>query len=249
MLLTDYNLYSMTTRERAKYVLISAAALFIIGYMFFNNLIIAFLFSLGSSLYPKYKCRQLIMKRKTKLNLQFKDALYSLSSSLGAGRSLEQAFAAALDDLRILYPDEDAYIIQEFSYIGRKIELNEPVEAVLLDFAARSGSEDIKNFAETIIICKRSGGNLVQVVKNSSNIIRDKMEISEDIDMALAKPKYEQKLLNVMPLIFIALIRFGGSGYMDCLYNSLKGYLLMALALVIISLSVIFSRKILEIKV
>jgi len=44
-------------------------------------------------------------KRKSELNLQFKDLLYSISASLTAGKSVETAFKEALNDLCILYPD------------------------------------------------------------------------------------------------------------------------------------------------
>ncbi|GAB4263338.1 type II secretion system F family protein [Thermincola ferriacetica] len=247
--LIDYNEYHMARQEKTKYTIIAAIVLFVIGLIFFSKLIIAFIFSLGGFFYPKYKVQDLITKRKAELQLQFKDALYSLTSSLGVGRSLESAFKTALNDLRVLYPDENTYIIKEFGYICRKIELNEPVETALLDFAERSGLEDIKNFAEVMVICKRTGGNLVQVVKNTSAILSDKIEISQEIELLFTKQKYEQKILNIMPIVFIGLVKFGGSGYMDSLYTSIKGYLLMALALGILIAASVVSKKIFDIKV
>ena len=247
--LIDYNVYVMDKHEKVKYVLWAAAVLFALGYVFFNNLVISMAFTMGALFYPKYRCRELVKKRKDDLNLQFKDALYSISSALSIGRSLESAFKAALLDLRMLYTGESAYIIKEFEYICRKIELNQAVENALLDFAKRSGLDDIKNFAEVIVICRRSGGNLVQVVNNTSNIISEKIEIGQDINLLLTKQKYEQKILNVMPVVFIALIKFGGSGYMDSLYTSFKGYLLMALAMAILVTSMVISKSILDIKV
>jgi len=247
--LINYKVYVMDKRERVKYMLQAAAALFAVGYVFFSNIIIALIFSSAAFLYPKYKSKELAQERRAELNLQFKDALYSLSSSLSSGRSLESGIRAALSDLRVLYSDDNTYIIKEFEYIYRKMELNEPIETAMFDFAERSGLEDIRNFADVMSICKRSGGNLVQVVKNTSNIISDKIEIRQDIDLLLTKQKYEQKLLNIMPLVFIALIKFGGSGYMDSLYTSIKGYLLMGAALGILVISYAASQKIFQIKV
>jgi tight adherence protein B len=244
----DYNIYLMDRREKTKYMALGAVGCFGVGMIFFSNVIIALVFTGLAYFYPEYKAREIIKTRKTELSLQFRDALYSLSSSLGAGRSLESAFKTALNDLRILYPDKTTYIIREFEFICRRIELNQPVEEALFDFAKRSGLEDIRNFADVIVICRRTGGNLVQVIKNTSNIISDKMGIRHDIEMNLTKQKYEQKILNLMPLIFIAMIKFGGSGYMDSLYTSLKGYLLMALALAIIVASYVISRKIFDIR-
>lgn len=245
----DYNKYQMTNGEKARYICLASAVLLAIGLIFYNNIIIAGLMACGGVLYPKYKAIDLGKKRQKELGLQFKDALYSLSSSLSAGKSLESAFAAALSDLRILYCDDNAYIIKEFRYICHKIQLNLNLEDSLLDFAHRSGLEDIRNFAEVVQICKRTGGNLVQVIKNTSGIISDKIEIAQEIELLLAKQKYEQKILNIMPVIFIALIKFGGSGYMDSLYSSPEGYLLMSLALGIIAASILVSKKIFEIRV
>lgn len=245
----DYNFYLMNHLETTKYMCLAGAALFVIGLVFYSNIIIAMVMACGGVFYPKYKAVDLRKKRQIELGIQFKDALYSISSSLSVGKSLESAFAAALNDLQILYCDEDAYIIKELKYICHKVQLNLPIEDSLVDFANRSGLEDVKNFATVVQICKRTGGNLVQVIKNTSIIISEKIEIGQEIELMLTKQKYEQKILNIMPVVFVGLIKFGGSGYMDSLYSSARGYLLMSLALVIIAVSVVISKKIFEIRV
>ncbi len=247
--MTDYNTYVMDRTEKTRYILLAAAGLFGAGYIFFNNLPAALVMSLGAFLYPRYAGRRLAEKRRAELNLQFKDALYSLSSALSAGSSLESSFQAALQDLRVLYPDGDASIVRELEYICRRMEINEPLEKALADFAERSGLEDIRHFADVVAICKRTGGNLVQVVKNTSNMISDRIEVAQEMELLLSRQNYERRILNAMPFVFIALIRFAGGGYMDALYTSPRGYLLMAAALGILALSWFISGKIMDIKV
>jgi tight adherence protein B len=188
----DYDVYVMSRREKEKYRALGAGALFIVGFVFFQNALIAALFSLGGLLYPRYRVKDLVKKRKKALQLQFKDALYALSSALGAGRSLESAFRAALHDLRIIYPDESTPIIREFAYICRRIEMNEPVEKALADFGSRSHLEDIISFADVVAICKTTGGNLVGVIKNTSVMISGKIEVEQEVEMILSGRKYEQ---------------------------------------------------------
>lgn len=245
----DYHIYEMGRGERTRYIVLAALALFAVSFVFFQSLTLSFLFSLGCFFYPKYKVKDLVRKRKSELNNQFKDALYALSSALGAGRSMEMAFKSALSDLRIIYPDEKTYIIQEFQYICRRIEMNDPVEKALADFGRRSHIEDIINFADVVMICMKTGGSLVNVVKSTSGAISDKIEIEQEIDMILSGKKYEQKLLNIMPLVFIGLINLGGSGYTDPLYKSATGYLLMALSMGILVAAYFISRRIMDIKV
>lgn len=248
-ILVDYNTYVMTRKEKLKYLFLAAAALCFTGYLFFNNVFISCLFAAGAFLYPSHKARELAESRQAELSVQFKDSLQCLSTSLGAGKSLESAFKASLNDLRFLYPHEDAPIIREYEYICRRLELNESLENALFDFARRSGLEDIQNFAEIVAICKKSGGNLIQVIKNTTAIMTDKIEIVQDIALLLARQKYEQRVLNIMPVVFIAVIRYGGAGYMDSLYSSVQGYLLMAVALGILAASYAVSRKITNIRV
>lgn len=223
--------------------------MFAVGIVFFSSFILGLVLASASVFYPKYKTRELIKKRKSELNLQFRDALYSLSTALNAGISLENSFRVALKDLRVIYHDEDTYILKELLLICRRLEINNSIELCLTDLAERSGLEDIHNFAETIVICKRCGGSLVEVIKNSSGIIREKIDICHEIELSLTKQKFEQKVLNIMPIIFIGLMKFGGSGYMDPLYSSVKGYLIMAAALIIIAGSWAVSQKILDIRV
>lgn len=247
--IVNYNIYAMSIREEVFCIIRAAIFLFFIGYLFFNSFVVAIVMALLSIIYPKYKKTELIKKRKEELALQFKDALYSISSSLSAGKSLENCFKSALNELRIIYPESKTLIIREFEYMCRKLDLGVPVEIVFQEFAKRADQEDIKNFADVIFVCKKAGGNLVHVTKNTATIIREKIEIKQDINSLLARQKYEQKILNIMPIVFIVLLKYGGYGYLDTLYNSLMGNVLLGLALIILVCSYLWSQSIINIRV
>lgn len=249
MILLDYKVYVMDRREKIMYTVRAAAVLAFLGYLFFNNILVSLLCCLGSFYYPRWKSRELLNRRKIELNLQFKDALYSLAAYLAVGKSLETALRETRQDLRSLYPDDGAIIVSEIEFLCRRMELNYPLENDLRDFAERSGLEDIKNFAEVISICGRSGGNMVQVVQSTARVIGTKLDILQEIDLTLTRQRFEQRLLNLMPLVFLGLIRFAGAGYMNSLYNSAFGYAAMSAALMIIILANYISGKILEIRV
>ncbi len=71
--------------------------------------------------------------------------------------------------------------------------MNEPIETVLFDFAQRAHLEDLTNFVDVFVISKRSGGNLVEIMRNTSTLIGDKLQIEQEIETLLAKRKLEQK--------------------------------------------------------
>lgn len=247
--LIDYNSYIMSKKERRLSIVIAAAAIFAVGYIFYRNPVISLAVTPFALFYPKYKTKEIIRKRKLELNMQFKEALYSLSSSLTAGKSIETAFKEALKDLSIQYPDPNTYMIRELEYIVRKLEMNETVEAALQDFAARSCLEDIRNFANVLQICKRSGGNLVQVVKNSTEILKDKIEIRQEIDTLLAERRFEQKVLNVMPVLMIFFISMSARDFMQPVFTTVQGNIVMTFAIGLLVAAYAISKKITDIEV
>jgi tight adherence protein B len=200
-------------------------------------------------LYPGIRTKNIIRKRRNELNLQFKDLLYSVSSSLSTGKSLESSFRDAARDLSIIYPDPETSIIVEIGCINRRLEMNGTVEAALVDFAARSRIDDIVNFADVICTCRRTGGNMAEVARNASNIINDKIEIRQEIEVLLAERKLEQKLLNVLPLGMVILLSWCAGDYIAPVYTTIAGRLAMTAAILLLGAAWFISKKISDIKI
>jgi tight adherence protein B len=196
----------------------------------------------------KYKRGKIIIKRRNELNLQFKDLLISLSSSLSAGRALENAFESALEDLLVLYPSDEACIIKETKIIINKLSYNITVEEAISDFAKRSKLEDIKNFSDVIIICKRTGGNLIEAIKNSAGIISDKIEMKQEIETLLSARKFEQKILNIMPIGMVFILSVTAAEYIEPVFNTSQGRVAMTVCLLLLIAAFLISNKIMNIK-
>ncbi len=247
--LQDYDTYTMPLKKKTTYILSAAAVIFIVGYIFYHSVALSILLCPLSFFYPGMKEKEIIKRRKNDLNLQFKDMLYSLSSSLSAGRSIETAFQSVLADLSILYGDNEASIIVEMECIINKIKLNETVESALIDFAERAHLEDIDNFVDVFQICKRTGGNIIEVLKNASNIINDKIEIKQEIDTLLAERRFEQKILNILPILMIILLSVSAGDYIAPVFNTVIGRLAMTLSVVLLLVAYLISKKIMDIRV
>ncbi len=247
--LPDYGTYTMTFSEKALYLAVAAVFIYITAFVFYRSHVISLMLVPLSVVYPRIKKGGLLARRRRELNTQFKDMLYSLSSSLAAGRSVENAVRETLRDLTVLYPDANEHIIVEAEHMARRIEMNETVEAVLSDFARRARMEDVENFSDVFQICKRTGGNIVEVVRNTSGIINDKIEIRQEIDMLLAQRKFEQKVLNVVPIAMIVLLSASAADYMEPVFTTAMGRLVMTAAMGLLAAAWFISRKIMDIKV
>lgn len=247
--MTDYNTYTMSFREKVISILAAALIIFIVGYIFYRSAVLSLLITPAALAYPQIRVREKIRSRKEELNLQFREVLYSVSSSLSAGKSIETALKEALRDLALQYPDPETYIIKELIYINRKIEMNETVEHALADFAERSHIEDIHNFSDVFSICKRTGGNLVHVVKNTADIITEKIDMKQEIKVMLTEKRLEHKVLNLMPVIIIVLLSTSAEEFMAPVFCEPLGRIAMTAAILLFGIAYLISGRIMNIEV
>jgi tight adherence protein B len=249
-LVHDYSDYIMTKKQKVMYTLLASCFLYVIGFIFYKNIVIALLIGIAGYYYPKIRKYQLIEKRKQDLSIQFKQALFSLSTALAAGKSVENAFKDVTQDLKLLYPDPATYIRREFELITIKTENGETLERALSDFNQRAKIEDITNFADVFITCKRSGGDLVDVIRKTSAIIGDKLEIQQEIAVMIAQKKFEAKILSLAPLFIVALLSFSSPDYMAPLYDfSQGGPIIMTISLLLLAFSYWITKRMMDIKV
>lgn len=245
----DYNSYQMTFKEKTFYFVQGVFFIFVISYLFYRSLVLSCLLTPLAFFYLPLKTKELVKKRKREISRQFKEALYSLAASLSAGKSVESALKEVGRDLAVLYPDPDTPVIKEFAAISRKIEINETVEKALTDFAQRAHLEDISSFADVLVTGKRMGGNMVEIARNTSLMISDKLEIKEQIEVLLAQRKLEQRILNAMPLIIIFFLSWSMEDYMAPVFSTAAGRIVMTIALFLLGFAYWLSQKITDIEV
>ena len=99
-------------------------------------------------------------------------------ASLNVGYSLENAIKETKKDLDILYNGQTA-IQREFTYMIRQVFVQIPTEQILEEWADRVKQEDLQNFVNVFVTAKRSGGDLLSIIRDSIGQIRDKIEVEE----------------------------------------------------------------------
>lgn len=245
----NYEVYIMSRKEKAGYILLAAVGLFLLGYIFYRSLILSLLLALLAFKYPALRTRQLIRNRKQKLNIQFKDMLYSLSSIVSAGNSVERGFSLVMDDMMNQYADPNAYIIKELQLINSRICLSQNIEDILMDLGKRSGLEDISTFANIFEISKRTGGNLVEIIRQTTDTVAEKIEIEAEIDTLLSGKKMEQKVLTAMPILLVLVLTETTGGFMAPIFTTVAGRLVATVALLMIGIGFFWSQRITDIEI
>ncbi|GIP22594.1 type II secretion system F family protein [Paenibacillus sp. J22TS3] len=246
--LPDYKVMVLTPRQRLGSILAGGFVMYLIGYIFFQTWYLALGVGLAGLYTPKYWGRHLLARRRSALTLHFKQALYSLSSSLAAGRSVENGFREAIADLRLLYPDARNDLIQELHIICTRMEYGQPIEEALQDFSNRAGIEDITNFADVFTTCKRTGGDLVEIVRRTSSIISEKLDISQEISVMIAQKRFESRALLGAPVFFLLFMNVSSPDYMQPLYSGF-GLVISGIALLMFAGCFWLINKIMSIRI
>ena len=212
---TDYSIYTPNKKQKVIWFIIAMIAAGAVLYLFYENIFVSLIVGAicGVAFIP-IRTKQMITKRRQKLSLQFRELLDALSTSIGAGKNVQDAFQGAVDDLEIQFT-RDSDIVRELEIICSGMYNNIAVENLLMNFAQRSGVEDIANFANVFATCYRKGGNINEVIKNTAEIIGDKIEMKMELQTMVAGLKNERNIMLVMPLLFIIVMKSMGGGLID----------------------------------
>jgi len=244
----NYDIYILSMREWLFYsgqgILI--AALF--SYIFYRSLVVFLIFIPFGIIVPLTKRKELKNRQLQQLNLEFKEGILLLSSFLSAGYSVENSVISASVELSVLY-GEEGLITKEFRFIERQIHMNRSVEQAFLEFALRSGLDDVKNFAEVFSTAKRSGGELVSIISHTADVIRDKVQVRQEILTMTASKQFELKIMNLIPFFIVIYIDFTSPGFFQIMYTTGAGRILMTICMILYMIAYQTAKRIMEIEI
>lgn len=245
--MSDYKTYRLHAGEWIRFGLMGMVGGFFLIYLFYQTMAVALPAGImGAFLFPLYKKKNLAANRQWELMVEFKDATDSMVSALIAGYSMENAVSEAYKDLSLMYTEE-CCMLRELKGICQKVRLHEPLDAVFLEFAGRSGVEDIVTFAQIYATARKSGGNLVKIMKRTADHIGEKMEIQREIRTMIAGKKMESICMMLIPLFIILYLQVFSPGFLQPLYEGYGGRIFMTGALFVYALAVLWSRSIMNI--
>ncbi len=237
----------MNVREVLWGWLKGAAICVLFSYAFYRSMIVFWCMLPLSVLAVIRERKRLMNKRYQLLAAQFKESVTILASLLSAGYSVENALANSVEELAVLY-GRSSLIVAEYAWMVQQMRMNRPVESLLKDLGERSGMEDIQSFAEVFSVAKRSSGDLGSIMRHTAEVIRDKMQMREEIITMTASRRYEQRVMNLIPFFLLFYIESASPGFFDQMYGTGLGRLLMSGCMVVYVAAYLIAEKILDIE-
>lgn len=210
---TDYTVYVLSTYQKLLALMLGTLIGFVASYVYFGNETLSLIVGLIAGYKSISIYRGMLQKKRLQtLRLQFRDLLESLSNSYTVGMTSGRAFRAAYDDM-VAEHGKDAYITQELQLLclahdNQGLEIKD----LLNDFAQRSGIDDIRSFASVFEISSNLGGNVAKVIRETRDMISDKIEVELDIQTMVTGQKNQLNVLAVMPFVIVLVTKAFDSG-------------------------------------
>ena len=224
-----YDKYIVDKREKqlifAGTLVVGTSLSVLLYHNIFFSLVLLLFYIKIQEIYAEY----MLARRKRALAEQFKDFLFILSTSIGAGRGMRDAIGEAIPGIVGIY-GENAILCSELKNMHKRMSIgNEEDVTVLNDFAKRSASEDIVDFMIIYSTCKTTGASLVDALNKAASVIIDKMTIENEIRTMANRKKNESIILFVMPFVVVLFLNLFSPEYIAPLYESYIGRVIMTM--------------------
>ncbi len=215
---------------------------FILGWMLTSMLLMAFGLGLVASCGPVV---YIWRKRKARLHRfeeLFPDALEFVSRSMRAGH----AFSVSLE---MIHREFQEPVAGEFRRTFEEHNLGLPIEVALQKLAKRVPSLDVHFFVSAVLLQKRTGGNLAEILDKLAYVIRERFKLRGRIRAVSAHGKMTATALSAIPAAVAVLMFYTNPEYVKFFFKDETGQIMMGSAVVLQLIGYLIMKNIVNIEV
>lgn len=198
--------------------------------------------ALVGGMVPLIVVNRMRKKRSNQFSEQLPDALDLIGSALRAGHALAGGFTIVADE----FPDP---IAQEFRDVTDELRVGLSLREALQNMNGRVSDRNLPILIVAILIAQETGGNMAEVLANTSLTIRERFRMLRDMDAMTAQGRMSGGVLTALPIMVAGLMYFVNGKYFEPMVTTTTGNYMLAYAAVSIILAHFTIRKIVQIDV
>jgi tight adherence protein B len=178
------------------------------------------------------------MKRRLRaFEDQLPDLLITIAASLKAGHSFKQGLQAVVDEGQ---PPAD----QEIKRVLTETALGRPMDDALAEMAERVGSKNFEFAITAVTIQRQVGGSLATLFDMVADVVRQRQQYARKIRALTAMGRMSAYTLIGIPFFIAGMVTLLNRGYMNPLYFTGAGHMLIIMALVMMAIGSLILKKI-----
>ena len=181
-------------------------------------------------------------RRLNRLQAQVVDVLMIIASALRAGHSFLQALDMVAKEI-----SEPA--AGEFTRAVSEIRLGRSVDEALSALGDRMASEDFEWAMMAVNIQREVGGNLAEVLDTVAETLRDRETVRRQVRVLASEGKLSARILTVLPFAIILFIATTNGGFLDPLFGTFTGRVLLAVGSALMLVGIVIMRRMVRVDV
>ncbi len=152
----------------------------------------AFAAASAAGMAPSWYVERRARKRMFRIEEQLPDCLEFISRSMRAGH----AFSVAID---MAHREFSGPLASELRRVFEEQSLGQPLDVVLRKLAQRAPSLDIRFFVSAVLLQKRTGGNLAELLDKLAELMRNRFKLRARIRAVSAQGIMSGRILSAIP--------------------------------------------------
>jgi tight adherence protein B len=156
------------------------------------------------------------------------------------------AFSVSLEMIHREFPEP---ISGEFRRTFEEHNLGLPIEVALEKFAQRVPSLDVHFFVSAVLLQKRTGGNLAEILDKLAYIIRERFKLRGRIRAVSAHGRMTATALSLIPIAVAVLMFYTNPDYVKFFFTDDVGNIMLGSAVFLQVVGYLIMKKIVNIEV
>jgi len=215
---------------------------FLLVQNFLNNLPLALVAALIGVSLPYLYIRRKRRKRQEEFESLLPEAIDLITNALKSGFSLESALSMAAREI----PDPVGI---EFAVAFEEQNLGVSLGDALSNMEKRVESEDLSLFTTALLIQKKTGGNLVEILEKIGMTIRERFQLKREVKIFTAHGRLSGFVLVLLPIMLAIIILTISPEYLKVLLEERIGNYLLGGAIIMQIIGILVIRRITNIRV
>jgi tight adherence protein B len=180
--------------------------------------------------------------RLQKFEAIFPETLEFISRSMRAGH----AFSVSLE---MIYREFAEPVSGEFRRTFEEHNLGLPIEVALQSLAKRVPSLDVHFFVSAVLLQKRTGGNLAEILDKLAYVIRERFKLRGRIRAVSAHGRMTATSLSCIPIAVAILMFYTNPDYVKFFFEDQVGNYMMGAGVALQVIGYLVMKKIVNIEV
>ncbi|MEO0295139.1 MAG: type II secretion system F family protein [candidate division WOR-3 bacterium] len=177
-----------------------------------------------------------------KFNDQLEEGMRLIVSGLRAGLGFNHC-------LRIVVQQMPPPMKTEFKRVLDEVSLGVPLEEALHHLEERIPSRELKIFTSAVILQRKTGGSLVDVLSGIADTIKARRRLKRRIDTLTAEGRLSAIVLTLLPLFLLILLRITQPDLFAPMLEEPIGILMLFIAALLDLIAALWIRKIITIEI